>query len=98
MEITGAKLVVWIVVGMLAGSLTGLVVKRRKAGFGRLGNLGLGLAGAVIGGVVFSVLRIDLGTHIAISLHDILSAFVGALILLGVVAAIRRREKGAGAE
>ena len=31
MEITGAKLVGWNVVGMLAGSLTGLVVKRREA-------------------------------------------------------------------
>ena len=95
MDITWAKLIVWVVVGTLAGSLTGLVVKRSKAGFGRLGNLAIGLAGAVIGGVLFSVLRIDLGANISISLHDIASAFVGSLILLGVVSAVRRRGKAA---
>lgn len=33
MDVTFSELVVWLVVGMLAGSLTGLVVKRRKERF-----------------------------------------------------------------
>ncbi len=81
MEITTTELAVWIVVGALAGSLAGMVVRRRKEGFGRWGNLGVGLVGALIGGFLFDVLDIDLGlADISISLGDVVAAFVGALI------------------
>ena len=92
MAFTWQELLVWLVVGALSGSLAGLVVKRRKEGFGRLRNLGIGLAGALIGGILFNLLRIDLGlADISISLQDIVSAFVGALILLAIVWGLRRQ-------
>jgi len=83
MNITLTDLLVWVVVGMIAGSLAGVVVKRKKEGFGRYMNLGIGLVGALIGGFLFDLLRIDLGLqNITISLQDIVSAFVGSLLFL----------------
>ena len=83
MNITLTDLLVWVVVGMIAGSLAGVVVKRKKGGFGRYGNLGIGLVGALIGGFLFNLLRIDLGLqNVTISLQDIVSAFVGSLLFL----------------
>jgi len=83
MNITLTDLLVWAIVGMIAGSLAGIVVKRKKEGFGRYGNLGIGLVGALIGGFLFNLLRIDLGLqNVTISLQDIVSAFVGSLLFL----------------
>jgi uncharacterized membrane protein YeaQ/YmgE (transglycosylase-associated protein family) len=83
MNITLTDLLVWVVVGMIAGSFAGVVVKRKKGGFGRYGNLGIGLVGALIGGFLFDLLRIDLGLqNVTISLQDIVSAFVGSLLFL----------------
>ena len=83
MNITLTDLLVWIVVGMIAGSLAGVAVKRKKEGFGRYMNLGIGLVGALIGGFLFDLLRIDLGLqNVTISLQDIVSAFVGSLLFL----------------
>ncbi|MGB5276946.1 MAG: GlsB/YeaQ/YmgE family stress response membrane protein [Gammaproteobacteria bacterium] len=83
MAVTIEELVVWIVVGMLAGTLAGLIVKRKKAGYGHLSNLGLGLVGALIGGYLFDLLRIAPGLDdISISLRDIVSALAGALLFL----------------
>jgi uncharacterized membrane protein YeaQ/YmgE (transglycosylase-associated protein family) len=50
MNITLAKVIVWLIVGGLAGSLAGMLVKRTKEGFGRWTNFGIGLVGAIIGG------------------------------------------------
>ena len=88
--VTIEEFLVWIVVGMLAGSLAGLGVKRRKAGFGRLTNLGIGMVGALIGGILFNILKIDLGlANIVISAEDLVSAFLGSLVFLGLVAVTR---------
>ena len=93
MGITIAELATWIIVGALAGSLAGMVVMRRKEGLGRFVNLGIGLAGALIGGFLFDVLGVDLGlADITISLSDVVAAFVGALIFwLGVTFILRAR-------
>lgn len=99
MAVTLLELGVWLIVGLLAGSLAGLVVKRTRKGFGRYSNLGIGLAGAVIGGVLFDLLKIDLGlAGISISLQDIVSAFVGSLLFLGVLHFGRRWFRGRGAK
>ena len=92
MNITIGELLVWLVVGALAGSLAGMLVTRRKAGFGRLINLVIGLAGAVIGGFLFSLLdvRLNLG-RLTISLDQVVSAFAGSLIFIGLVGFVRRR-------
>ena len=72
-----------------------MVVVRRKEGFGRFVNLGIGLAGALIGGFLFDVLGIDLGlADITVSLGDVVAALVGALIFwAGVSFILRSRRK-----
>lgn len=97
---TIGELIVWLVVGALAGSVTGMLVKRQREGFGRLGNLGVGLSGALIGGLLFNLFRIDLGlAEVSISLEDLIAALVGSLLFLGAVRLIRRtKERRSGAE
>jgi uncharacterized membrane protein YeaQ/YmgE (transglycosylase-associated protein family) len=74
---------VWIAIGLIGGSLAGMVVTRERKGFGLVRNLGLGLIGAVIGGLIFRLfgllVRLD---NIAISLRDVVAAFAGSLLVL----------------
>ena len=92
MTITISQVIVWIVVGALAGTLVGMTVKRSKTGFGLWGNLGIGLVGALIGGGLFRLFNIDLGLGaLSISFQDLVSAFLGSLIFLGAVWLARRR-------
>jgi uncharacterized membrane protein YeaQ/YmgE (transglycosylase-associated protein family) len=78
-----SQIVTWIVVGLLAGGLTGRVVTGSKAGFGWYRNAALGLAGALVGG--FVVRGLDLMPALdaySISLRDIVSAVAGSVIVL----------------
>jgi uncharacterized membrane protein YeaQ/YmgE (transglycosylase-associated protein family) len=64
--------------GLLGGSLAGLMITRERKGLGLLRNLGVGLLGALVGGLLFRVLglapRLD---GVAISLRDVVAAFLG---------------------
>ena len=92
MLITYFQIFVWLIIGALAGSLAGTVVKRRREGFGRWTNLAVGLIGAAVGGFLFDLFQIDLGLgELAISFEDLLAAFVGSLIfLVGIQLASKR--------
>ena len=92
MNVTVSQIIVWLIVGALAGSLTGVVVKRTKKGFGPFTNLGIGLVGALIGGSIFRAFNIDLGLgDLAISFQDLLAAFLGSLIFLWLVWFIQKK-------
>ncbi len=77
------QFIVWIVVGLIGGSLAGLIITWDREGFGMVRNLAIGLAGALVGGLLFRLLgllpQLD---RIAISLRDVISAVVGSLIVL----------------
>ena len=91
-SINYSQIIVWLIVGALAGSIAGVVVRRTKEGFGLFTNLGIGLVGALIGGFIFKALHINLKLgKISVSLEDLLSAFIGSLIFLGVVWFFKRR-------
>ncbi len=92
MNVTASQIIVWLIVGALAGSLTGVVVKGTKKGFGPFTNLGIGLVGALIGGSIFRAFNIDLGLgDLAISFQDLLAAFLGSLIFLWLVWLIHKK-------
>ncbi len=92
MNVTVSQIIVWLIVGALAGSLTGIIVKGTKKGFGPFTNLGIGLVGALIGGSIFRGFNIDLGLgDLAISFQDLLAAFLGSLIFLWLVWLIQKK-------
>ena len=93
MEVTIGNVIGWLVAGILAGSLAGPLVTRSREGFGRWGNIGLGLIGALIGGSLFQIFRIDIGNlaEISVSLQDLVAALIGSLVFLLAVWIIRRQ-------
>ena len=85
------KLIVWLIVGALAGNLAGRVVTFKKEGLGRWTNLGVGMAGALIGGSFLNLFKIDLGLgELKITFEDLIAAFVGSLLCIFVLWLVRR--------
>ena len=83
MEIGVPHLVVWIIVGILAGTLTGMIVKGDRRGFGVLRNLGLGMTGALLGGILFRVFRLFPNLDkFSLSVRDVISALIGSGLVL----------------
>ena len=75
----------WIIMGAIAGILAGLIVK--GYGFGLAGNIVVGIVGSVIGGWLFSMVGVFPGTG---ATGAIVSATIGAIILLLVIELIQR--------
>jgi uncharacterized membrane protein YeaQ/YmgE (transglycosylase-associated protein family) len=77
------QVIVWIIVGLLGGSLAGLLIKWDRKGFGLLRNLAVGLAGALVGGLLFRMVGLWPGLdRVSISLRDVVAAVIGSLIVL----------------
>jgi uncharacterized membrane protein YeaQ/YmgE (transglycosylase-associated protein family) len=80
---TISQFIVWIVVGLLGGSLAGVVVRRERKGLGFVRNVAVGLIGALVGGVLFRVFGLFPALdQVTISLRDVVAAFIGSLIVL----------------
>jgi uncharacterized membrane protein YeaQ/YmgE (transglycosylase-associated protein family) len=92
MKINADEVITWLIVGALAGSLAGMIVKGHRAGFGRILNLAVGLIGALIGGLLFKLLHIDLGIlgAITVTSEEVVVSFIGSLIFLAAVWFIRK--------
>jgi len=69
--------VMWVVVGLMAGWLAGIVM--RGGGYGRIGDLVLGLIGSIAGSVIFRGLEISPGA--GMFMLGVV-AFVGAAIAI----------------
>jgi uncharacterized membrane protein YeaQ/YmgE (transglycosylase-associated protein family) len=77
---------VWlIVVGLVAGWATGKIM--RGAGYGVLADIGLGIVGAVVGGMIMQALGIYTSGGI---LPAILVAILGAVVVVAVVRLLRK--------
>ena len=73
----------WIVVGLIAGWLAGLVVK--GGGYGCIGDIIVGVIGGLIGGWIASRF-FHMGDHMSgINLQSILVAFVGAVLFVVIL-------------
>ena len=79
------SIIVWLIVGAIAGWLAGLVV--RGGGFGLLGNIVIGIIGAVVAGWLLPQLGINLGTGV---IRAIINAAIGGIIVLVILSLIRR--------
>lgn len=77
------SLVGWILLGLLAGWIAGLIT--RGHGFGCLGNVAIGLIGAVVGGWLFSLIGF---VGFVGFLGSLLIAVAGAALVLAVANAI----------
>lgn len=78
-------IIVWLIIGAIAGWLGGLLLK--GGGFGLLGNIVVGIVGAVIGGWLAGALGISIGTGLIAS---IVMATIGAVILLMLLRMFKR--------
>lgn len=78
------NLLYWIIIGGIAGWLAGLVMKGR--GFGVLGNILVGIVGAVIGGWLLTFLQVGWNTLIG----NLVTALLGAIVLLLAISVIKK--------
>jgi uncharacterized membrane protein YeaQ/YmgE (transglycosylase-associated protein family) len=78
--------IAWLIVGAIAGWLAGLVV--RGGGFGLIGNIVIGIIGAVVAGWLLPQLNINIGNPGMV--REIINATIGAIIVLVVIALIKR--------
>ena len=79
------SIIIWLIVGAIAGWLAGMVVK--GGGFGLIGDIIVGIVGALIAGWLLPQLGIVIGTGIVAAIID---AFIGAVILLIILRLIKR--------
>jgi uncharacterized membrane protein YeaQ/YmgE (transglycosylase-associated protein family) len=75
----------FLIIGAIAGWLAGLLM--RGGGFGILGDIVVGVVGALLGGWLFSTFGVSVGGGLAGSL---IVAFIGAVVLLFLVRLIKR--------
>lgn len=74
----------WILIGLIAGWLSGRII--RGGGFGLLADLFLGLVGAVIGGWLFGLL----GIHTYGLIGSLATATVGSIFLVSFARLLAR--------
>jgi uncharacterized membrane protein YeaQ/YmgE (transglycosylase-associated protein family) len=79
------SLLVFLLVGAIAGWLAGLIV--RGFGYGLIGNIVIGIIGALVAGYLFPRLGVGIPGGI---IGEILSAAVGAVIVLVIIGFIKR--------
>jgi uncharacterized membrane protein YeaQ/YmgE (transglycosylase-associated protein family) len=79
------SLIVLLIVGAVAGWLAGQIVK--GGGFGRVGNIVVGIVGAVIAGFLLPRVGLTIGGGIPAA---IIHATLGAVILLVLIRVIRK--------
>lgn len=82
-------IVTWLVVGFIAGWLASLVV--RGGGYGPVGDIIVGMVGAVIGGFLAGALLNFPNTVNGINITSVIVAFVGAVILIVILRSISGR-------
>lgn len=77
--------IVFLVIGAVAGWLAGVIMK--GGGFGLVGNLIVGILGAVLGGWLFNMLNISIGGE---WIGPIVTATAGAVVLLFLIGLIKK--------
>ena len=84
---TLTSIITWIIVGGIAGFLAETLIGGIRTGC--IGTVIVGIVGAFIGGWLFGQLHISIGATGL--LNDVITAFVGAAVLLLVIRILRGR-------
>ena len=84
MVLSNESIIVILFVGLVAGWLAGKIV--RGTGFGIIGDILIGIAGALIASLLFPRLGIHLGSGLV---SEIIYSAIGAVILLLIVRLLR---------
>ena len=79
------SIIIWLIVGAIAGWLAGMVVK--GGGFGLIGDIIVGIVGGLIAGWLLPRLGINIGTGFVAAVID---SFIGAVILLLILRLVKR--------
>lgn len=76
------QVITWVIIGLIAGLFAGVLIRGQR--FGLVTSVVVGLLGAVLGGFLFTLLRIQMPVNGGITLAwaDMLVAFIGATIIL----------------
>lgn len=82
---TATALIIFLLIGAIAGWLAGLIV--HGAGFGLIGNIVVGMIGALVAGWLLPRLGVMLAAG---TLGQIIDATVGAVIILVILSMVRR--------
>lgn len=77
--------IIWLIIGALAGWLAGLIV--HGSGFGLIRDIVIGILGAVVAGWLLPRAGIHIGTGFV---PQVINAAIGAIIILVVLDLIRR--------
>lgn len=85
MPIDVQALVIWLIIGAIAGWLAGQIMS--GGGFGLVGNIIVGIVGAVVAGWLFPTLGFSIGGPFV---GAIINALIGAIIVLFVIGLLRR--------
>jgi len=86
------QIITWLIIGLVAGYLASVLIRGRNMSIGS--SIIVGLIGAVIGGLIFALLRIQVPASlmggITIRYVDVIVSFIGAIIVLALAQSIRR--------
>jgi uncharacterized membrane protein YeaQ/YmgE (transglycosylase-associated protein family) len=80
------SLIVWLVIGAIAGWLAGQIMT--GGGFGLVGNIVVGILGAVVAGWLFPYLGFNFIGNAWIA--AIVNALIGAILVLFVIGLLKR--------
>jgi uncharacterized membrane protein YeaQ/YmgE (transglycosylase-associated protein family) len=79
-------LIVWLVIGGIAGWLAGQIMT--GGGLGLIGNIVLGIVGAIVAGWLFPYLGFDFFVNPWVA--AIINALIGSIIVLFVLGLVKR--------
>lgn len=79
------NILLWLISGIIAGWLTGVIMK--GGGFGVIGDLVVGLLGGLIGGFLASLVGIEAANWVG----QILIAVVGGVVLVALLRLVSGR-------
>jgi len=82
------SIIVWVLLGAVAGWIAGQIMK--GSGFGTAGNIVVGIAGSFIGGWLAGKLGIAGAVTGGFSIASIITAVIGASVLLFVIGLIKK--------